>query len=242
MPSVPKWLADAMEKLSNGFYTPVTVSHIHYPAPALKLVRFEGNFSQLQFIAGKVVEFRVSDTDYRHYTPSFFDSDKGICEVLFYLHQQGPGSSWADSLQVGNRLKMIGPGGKMSYQPAFSRHMVFGDETSLGLMEALHQAITGGKQDCLCLAELELAHFSWAGHIQAPLVTVEKSHDNAATHAIGWLGQCHHTVWLNRDQTFFYLTGQARSIQQLNRFLTTSGVSSKQIKTCPYWAEGKKGL
>lgn len=242
MPSIPKWLADAMEKLSNGFYTTVTVSDIHYLAPALKLVRFEGNFSQLEFMAGKVIEFRVSDTDFRHYTPAFFDREKGICEVLFYLHQQGPGSLWADNLQVGNKLKMIGPGGKMSYQPAFSHHIVFGDETSLGLMEALYLAITTSKQECLCLAELEQAHFSWAGYLQAPLVTVKKSPDNAATHAIDWLNQCKHTAWLNRDQAFFYLTGQARSIQQLNRFLTTSGVSSKQIKTYPYWAEGKKGL
>ncbi|MEM6265765.1 MAG: oxidoreductase, partial [Bacteroidota bacterium] len=99
MPSLPKWLANTTEKLLKDQFHPVEVTGAALIAPELKRVTFSGNLSKTQFQPGQVIEFRINETDFRHYTPSVFDIEKGICEVLFYLHGKGPGSSWAANLK-----------------------------------------------------------------------------------------------------------------------------------------------
>ncbi len=49
----------------------------------------------------------------------------------------------------------------------------------------------------------------------------------------------HFEPWL---QGMFYLTGRARSIQAMRRYLLSRGVASGRIRCEPYWAEGKQGL
>ncbi|WP_350340285.1 siderophore-interacting protein [Paraflavitalea speifideaquila] len=56
--------------------------------------------------------FRASDRELRHYTPSAFDRERGMFEVLFHIHGNGPGSKLADRLLPGERLKVSVPGGK----------------------------------------------------------------------------------------------------------------------------------
>lgn len=134
MPKVPKWMANAMESLFSGMYHPVKVIAIEDLQPRLRKIRFEGDFANVkkEFIPGNVIEFRISDTEFRHYTPSYFNREAGVCDVLFYLHDKGPGSKWVENLKVGNKLNLLGPGGKIRYNPEFKIHIAFGDETSLG--------------------------------------------------------------------------------------------------------------
>jgi len=232
-----------MEKVSGKYYHPVTVTHIEYFTPLLKLVRFEGEISRTNFIAANVVEFRVSETDYRHYTPSLYDAEKQVCEVIFYLHDQGPGSKWAEALRIGDSMKLIGPGGKMSYLPEYKRHVVFGDETALGLMICMEQAVVKNGQTFLGIAELESGHLDWIKYLNSEATkAVESSFENPAQPAVDLMSSQEQLYLKDLHSTCFYLTGRAKSIQQIKKFLTSKGVSSKQIKTYPYWAEGKKGL
>ncbi|MNU87645.1 NADPH-dependent ferric-chelate reductase [compost metagenome] len=235
MPSVPKWLADTMEKVAQKSFHPVTVTHIHKYHPKLKLVRFEGDIQVKEFKAGNVIEFRVSDREYRHYTPSLYDPVKQICEVIFYLHDKGPGSEWAEKLQIGDQLKLMGPGGKMSYQPEWKNHLVFGDETSLGLMLSMEQAVLKNGQHFTGIAELEKQHLDWVDSFgSSNIKAVESSIEYPAIRLTGFEADLY--------ETCFYLTGRAKSIQEFRKELLAKGVNSKQIKTYPYWAEGKKGL
>ncbi|MEM6701005.1 MAG: siderophore-interacting protein, partial [Bacteroidota bacterium] len=115
MPTVPKWLANGMEKVFSRMMHPVEVSEIEYLDEKLKRVQFLGDLSKTKFVAGHAIEFRVNDTNFRHYTPSFYDKSKGICEVLFYLHGYGIVSAWAEDLGAGDQMKLMGPGGKMKF-------------------------------------------------------------------------------------------------------------------------------
>ena len=242
MPSLPKWLADTVENISKKHYHPVRVTHIDYLTPALKLVRFEGNLGHTRFSASNVVEFRVNDTDFRHYTPSRYDSEAGICEILFYLHNKGEGSKWAEKLEINDELKLMGPGGKMSFQPDFSTHFVFGDETSLGLMQCVSQTCNLLKHTFYAIAELQQNHLDWIKHIDTKDVSiVETTFDDPAKNTVQLIHE-NENFFQNKENTFFYLTGRAKSIQELRKYLILNGVSNKQIQTYPYWAEGKKGL
>ncbi len=243
MPRVPKWLADTMEKVSSKYFHPVTVTHTEYYTPQLKLVRLEGELNFSGFVAANVVEFRVSDTDYRHYTPSLYDPEKKICEIIFYLHDQGVGSKWAENLKNGDTLKLMGPGGKMSYQPEYKKHFVFGDETSLGLMVCMEQAIRKNNQHYFGLAELNKEHLDWVQYLNFPeTIAVESSFEHPAKPSVEWLNRSESVWGTDKKEICFYLTGRAKSIQQLRKNLIEKGIDSRQIKTYPYWAEGKKGL
>ncbi|VDH04966.1 siderophore-interacting protein [Bergeyella zoohelcum] len=245
MPSVPKWMANAMEALFSGSYLPVTVSKIQMLTPHFKQICFEGNLQKTkkQFIPGNIIEFRVNDTQFRHYTPSYFNHDKGICEIIFYLHQQGEGSQWATKLQTGDELKLIGPGGKISYDPQADLHFVFGDETAIGLMNCLAKTVQENKKNYYCLAELDAKNKEIIPRIDFELNVCEKSHPKKANPAIVKINELLKNYKSQKEKIAFYLVGNAKSIVNVRKNLIEQNINhKKQIQTEPYWVEGKKGL
>ncbi|MGC4232647.1 MAG: siderophore-interacting protein [Niabella sp.] len=243
MPRMSKWLGDTMDAVFKNMYHPVQVTNTLNLSNGLKKVRFEGDLSKTKFTAGNVVEFRVTPTDYRHYTPSYFNSEKGICEIIFYLHNKGVGSDWANQLQTGDKVKLLGPGGKISYQHSFNSHLVFGDETSLGLMVCMREEARKNKHHFFTIAETAPAHTKWIDDFFPGYArTVESSFSSPASPAIQYLEDEGFAISINIKHTCFYLTGRAKSIQAMRAWLLSKNVSMKQIKTEPYWAEGKKGL
>lgn len=238
MPKIPKWLGDTMETLFSAMIHPVSVEDVVMLDTTLSKVRFRGDFHKARFNPGNVVEFRINETDYRHYTPSVFDSEQGLCEILFYLHAQGPGSAWAEQLQKGDKVNLMGPGGNLKYREEYKYHIIFGDETSLGLVECLKTAINANSQEYLCVLELDDAHRHWPALAGLSADVVSKSAENPAREAIHYLdGLSAH--W---KEAVFYLSGNARSIQALRKALIAQDIKSSQIRTEPYWSPGKKGL
>lgn len=241
MPKVPKWMANAMEKLFSGHYHPVTISKIEYLANELKKVTFEGDFSKVKkdFIAGNIIEFRVSDQDFRHYTPSKFDKSKGICEVMFYLHNKGIGSKWLSKLQEGDSVKLLGPGGKTKYKNDAKIHFVFGDESSMGMFEIFSSEAKKRNHNCFILAELDDSHKHWNDNLNVTMNVIPKNDLNSSQIIIDDFFK---SLTIEKNDIAFYLTGNAKSIQSLMHLLNEKGISKKQIQSEPYWAENKKGL
>lgn len=244
MPKVPKWLGDTMETVFSSQYTPVKVTLTENMTSGLRKVRFEGEFRKNKdFIPGMVIEFRVSETEYRHYTPSYYDADKGICEVLFYLHDKGPGSKWAASLQDGEEVKLIGPGGKIKYQPESYHHLVFGDETSLSQFYCLNQAFVKDEKKYLFIYESDSPNSQWAEKLGLKnTIVTEKSDLYPAQESIRFIQNISDNDWKQWQSASVYLTGRAKSVQAMRKALTDRGIAFKQIKTEPYWSEGKAGL
>lgn len=228
-----------METLFSGFYRPVCVESTQILAPGLKKVRFTGDFSDSSFVTGQVIEFRVNDTDFRHYTPCFFDKENGICDVLFYLHGKGPGSRWAENLAPGDELKMIGPAGRLKWNSQSRLHLSFGDETSIGLLRAMQeQAIAGDRFEAVL--ELDREHAHWPGLLGLHAQVAKKNWDHPECEGIRHIWESlYGPEW---HEATFYLTGRAKSIQHFRKALLAKGISSKQILSEPYWAEGKAGL
>ena len=238
MPSLPKWLADGLEKTFASMLHPVTVSQVEAVDQNLRRVTFAGNLSGCRYQPGNVIEFRVSERDMRHYTPSRFEPESGQCEVLFFLHGPAVGTEWVKSLQPGQEFKLMGPGGHLAYQPEARRHLIFGDESALGLACALARASAQAGQQVSCLFELEAAHAHWPELLGLPATVVAKSSAEPAAASLAAL----ETLLAEPADTAFYLSGRAQSIQRVLRLLKQKGVSRRQIQTEPYWADGKKGL
>ena len=243
MPKLPKWMADAMQSLFSGMYHPVKVTEIKDIASRLRKVRFEGDFSKLkkEFVPGNVIEFRINDTEFRHYTPSYFNRKENICEVVFFLHDKGPGSKWVAQLNIGDELNLLGPGGKIKYNPAFNTHIVFGDETSLGAFLCFKKETEKQGTDFLGIAELDKENKHWGDLLALDIFAVSKTENEKGAEAILKL-EALLKQHQNSSKTAFYLTGNAKSILRVKQFLLGKGYTSKQIQTEPYWVEGKYGL
>jgi NADPH-dependent ferric siderophore reductase len=238
MPRMPKWLGDAVEKVFSGLLKEVTVTKVEYFDEHFKKVRFEGDLSKTNFYVGNVVEFRVNETDFRHYTPCHYDQEAGICDVLFYLHSLGLGSDWAEGLKKNDTMKLLGPAGKIRLDEQARQHLVFGDETSLGLMQFFQSAVRP-EQNLEIIAEVN-DRFQYSLDTLGIVAQIaKKSHENPAGDAIRIWESIYCDEW--KDATF-YLTGRAKSIQSFRKALQSKGISNKQIMCEPYWADGKTGL
>ncbi|AKT36728.1 siderophore-interacting protein [Chondromyces crocatus] len=243
MPEVPAMLANVMEP---WFARATRVTGVEDLAPRLKRVRFEGgSLRGLRFRAGQEVEFRVSETAFRHYTPSFFDGVAGALEVVFFLHGHGPGSHWASGLREGSTANVLGPGGKLGLDPFAATHVLLGDETSIGLFAAMGRSLPPGSR-AVGAVELDAGCERWPGLAGSALDGVARGKGPRGAPLRTWLEE--HPAWLEprraqKGDTTFYLSGHAGSIVELRRWLVEErGIPKGAIRTKAYWADGKRGL
>lgn len=235
MPELPKLLADWF---TLPFRRPVEVVSIETLAVDLIRVKVSGqSLVGVRCIPGQEVEFRVSETSFRHYTPSLFNSERGEMELVFFLHDKGPGSSWARGLKVGDSIDVLGPGGKFGLSDSAGAHVLFGDETVLGLCEHLERA-SGSK---LCGAiELEADRLDWPSALG--LKRVESVTRLAKRgQALAQWGEKHFKE-RGSSETHYYLVGHAQSIVEIRKALVAAGCKKRQIRSKAYWADGKRGL
>lgn len=232
MPTVPKFLADFIEP---RFSQTVEVSEVTLLAPRFLRVCFRADcLKQQNFTPGQVVEFRVSDTAFRHYTPSRWCRDHGLLEVLFFLHGQGPGSAWASSLSPGQTVQLMGPGGRFFLRDA-KTHVFLGDETTIGLFSCLAR---DADETVLGAIETEAGATNWPLLGRLELSGIERLEKRGAS-LLKWLQQNQPPA---HESTHFYLAGHAATIALLRRWIRAQRWSRKQIHTYPYWADGKRGL
>ncbi len=235
---MPKWIGDAMETLMASKFLALNVTAADYLSPRVKRLRLEGDLGAAEYFPGYAVSFRVSNMDYRDYTPLYFDRVNGICDVVVHLHGNGPGSNFADQLQPGDRVKMVIPRGKKMYRPDVSRHFFFGDETSLGTAVALKRAAEENNQPYWGALELEEENYTVPGLLGLDAALADKRSGYKETA----LESAVDKFLVQGSDAAFYLTGNAYSIQVFRKILKDRGVKNSQMVTQAYWSPGKRGL
>lgn len=219
-----------------------TVTEVVYFHANLKRVRFRGDLGMETFVPGQEVKFRVSEDEFRHYTPTFFDLETGVFDVLFYLQGDGPGAHWASALKAGDTARMLRTAGKMRLVAHNRYHFFFGDETSLGLFRCLKEAVHQKGHEYLGILELAEGSFGWPEKLDVSVDLVPRSGDELpAQEAIDYLNDLHGLLWKTWKKASFYLAGRAASIEAFREALLSRGVSNDQISTHAYWSDGKKG-
>lgn len=241
MPKVPKWVADAMESVFSGLNRKVIVSEIIYLNPFLKKIVFKGDLQSVKFKTGQAIVIRVDDTNFRNYTPSYWNSEEGVFEVVVHLHGNGPGSSYISGLNLNDTISISLPRGFDFYRKEHDYHFFFGDETTIGLFESLKERVEENGQNYLGILELNKDTLNYELKTKCIFDTVVSSSDKAQN-AILLLNNLPDHVWKLWKDGAFYLIGNGRSIQNFRKALKEKGVNSKNIVTQPYWVEGKIGL
>jgi NADPH-dependent ferric siderophore reductase len=77
----------------------------------------------------------------RTYTPRRWNPASATLDVEFVLHGVGPASEWAEQAQVGDRLAIAGPGGRLSLDLDADHYVVAGDESAIPAVATLLEAL-----------------------------------------------------------------------------------------------------
>jgi NADPH-dependent ferric siderophore reductase len=235
MPELPGFLSMRVER---WFARPARVVAVEDIAPRLRRVGFEGDaLRNVKYRPGQEIELRVSDTAFRHYTPAFFDAERGRMEVFFFLHGHGPGSTWGSQLVAGAKVNVLGPGGGIGFDPNAQTHVLLGDETCLGLFSALARALPGAATVAGAI-EVDEGSESWPALAGLPLDPAVRNGGARGQALASWVEHS-----LPAIDAFVYLAGHAGSIVALRKLVVERwGFNRSRIRTKPYWADGKRGL
>ncbi len=240
MPALPKWMNDAMEGLLNSKFRSVVATNITDYSSSVRRVRLLGDFKGLASEPGNVVAFRVNDRSYRNYTPFVFDPEQGICEILFHLHGDGPGSAFFSQIKEGDEFRMLAPRGRTVYRKHLSHHVVIGDETALGLAMSLRDEAAKLQHSCVTVFEVDdslvMAELEIFGHV------LPKNTLNKAGRIRQRIIQQQKDNNVSLEDTGFYIAGNADTMRMVRSELKQLNVPARNVFSQAYWAEGKTGL
>lgn len=240
MPTVPKWINDAMEKIAPSMLRTTTVTAVSYLNKNIKKLCLTGDFSTLKFAPNFTIAFRVNSTDSRHYTLSHGDAEQGMMEFIAHIHGDAVGANFIDKLQAGAEgIKVAVLGSPKFYNPQIERQLVFGDETSLSMMVSLHHAFQKYKNDFQFLIELDDANSDIPAALGLTNYRIFSKYDTFRDcDKIRELTLFDQDHW--RDSAVL-LTGNITSLQNFRKVLKEKNHQGK-IYAKGFWLEGKKGL
>lgn len=80
---------------------------------------------------GPVFAEGVTPSPSRDYTPRRHDAVSNELDIDFVVHGEGPASTWAESVRVGDQLGVGGPRGSMVVPYDYDHYVLVGDATAL---------------------------------------------------------------------------------------------------------------
>jgi ferric-chelate reductase (NADPH) len=216
-----------------------TLTEIQPITERFRVVTLEGDaLKDARWRPGQKIQIKLDGLASRTFTPMLWDRDEGALQILVYRHEW---ASWTLSAVAGDDCMLFGPRDSVDLASLPRPLLFFGDESSLGLARAL-KATPAGFEDTHFVAET-----SSAVEIQAvidvlnlpPMTLIERARDDAhMTEAASALRRVVET----HAPRGIVLSGKARSIERLSRFLTGIGVPASHIHARPHWAPGRTGL
>lgn len=238
MPSAPKWVFDVFERLLSPDMPLLAVVENIYLSQNIRKICFKGDFKNFDFHPGHHVDFRVTNTDVRRYTPSFFDIENGILEFIYYLHGDGPGARFMNNLEPGETVNINQPRGHKYYDSSVEKYVIFGDETSIGLACSFLSLLKQNAHQFHFYFELDEDNKNIPAQLGLKNSTVfTKNTITKNESLINNLLVFQETGW---ESAQFVLTGNAKSVQAFRKGAKTH--TDGKIHAHGYWLEGKKGL
>jgi NADPH-dependent ferric siderophore reductase len=171
----------------------------------------------------------------RRYTIRHARTDSGQLDLDVLVHGHGPGSTWAETVRVGDALEFQGPRGKLELTAA-AWHLLIGDESALPAISAVCEALpadepaiavieVGGKPDELPFPDAVDVHWVHRGSVPAGTA------DLLSTAVDGLL--------LPDGDGHGYLMGETRAMVTLRGVLEARGLEHDAIFVKGYWNQGR---
>ena len=225
---------------------PATVTAVEALGPRFRLLTLAGEALQgVAWRPGDKVQMLLGGFVSRTYTPLSWDSERGVTQLLAYLHGDAPhatpGAAWADGVARGDACQVFGPRPSLKLAQRTRNAVFFGDETSFAAAAAFN-AMSGWLHKVSFVFEVsqvdECRPVLQALNLREA-VLVPRAPDGA--HLADVDEQIDRVAVATRAHDVV-LTGQAGSIQHLVRAHKQRGKASADVVTKAYWAVGKSGL
>jgi NADPH-dependent ferric siderophore reductase len=203
-----------------------------------RLVLTGGALRDTSWTPGDKLQLFLPGTGMRTYTPMTWDAERGVTELLVYVHGESPGVSWGRKVVAGDSCQLFGPRRSIDAGAIEGDCVLFGDETSFAVAYALRRARRG---PLACLFEVsrpgESAEVLRALGLEGA-ETVGRMADDAH---VPVLFDHLRAMLRGRATAQLVMTGKAQSIQALRARLRAEGLS-RSGKVKAYWSEGNTGL
>lgn len=215
------------------------VVHVEDVGSAFRIVTLGGSaLRNIAWSPGDKIQVLLGRWVQRTYTPMDWDVESGHTRILIHLHSGGPGEQWARTVRAGDECNIFGPRASLDVGGARGEIVVFGDEASIGLI----QAICGQCSDRTVRSLLEVSAAADAREALARLgmgdvELFQRTEDDSHLEDVQ-----RRLLVLAAAATTVVLTGKASSIQRLRRALKASDISVSKVLAKPYWAPGRAGL
>jgi ferric-chelate reductase (NADPH) len=239
MPKLSRVLSSAVEKL---LFHPMIITGAERIAESYSMLSVQGEFLlETKWIPGQAIEVYLGSLTKRAYTPMKLDPKTGSASFLIYLHGGGPGSAWAANVKAGDTCHALRPKNSLDFTTLSGPALFFGDETSIAAARALRHCRENSANDRYVLevssppqAEIVLKELG-VGNTSLVQRTEDGSH---LVEALSILAN--HAATTPSPQ--WILTGQARSIQRMQRGLKDAHLNISPSKVKAYWSPGKTGM
>ncbi|NCE93786.1 siderophore-interacting protein [Pseudomonas sp. L13] len=171
----------------------------------------------------------------RDYTPRRYDLNIGELDIDFVLHGDGPASTWAEQVQVGQHLYIGGPRGSMIVPDIFDSYLLIGDETAIPAIARRLEELPAGRK---VLAVIEIADaaeqqvLSSAADVE--VIWVLRGQDD--------LLDVVRNLTLPSGTLYSFVATETKLSRQVRRvLLDTHKVNEEYLKAVGYWrAEGSE--
>jgi NADPH-dependent ferric siderophore reductase len=126
------------------------VAEVHDLGPSLREIRLTGNgLRGFRHAPGQDLMFRLpldaSSMVNRRYSIRRADPEAGHADLNVVLHGDGPAARWAAAARPGQQLpEVVGPRGKITWDPEAAWHLFLGDETYIPATLAMLTALPVG--------------------------------------------------------------------------------------------------
>lgn len=174
----------------------------------------------------------------RDYTPRAWDVDAGWLDLDFVLHGDGPASSWAAGVRVGDRLVIGGPRGSLIVPAAFDWYLLAGDETAL---PALGRRIEELPKSAKVLAVIEVDNPAEEQHFETQtdltLIYVHRNGQPAGTSSL--ILDTLRGLTFPQGEAYAYIAGESQMSKAVRAHLEADrNFNPQYVKAAGYWLRG----
>ncbi len=166
----------------------------------------------------------------RRYTVRSQAGEQLVIDAL--LHGHGPGSSWAQSLQVGSQVRFFGPRGQLPLPP-HRWLLALADEAGLPAIGALAEAAAADGRGVQVLAEIDADAERYPLPPNAEVRWLTR--DGRPPGQPGLLAGALDQVRPGPGPGFAYLLGESRAIVAIRDELARFGLGRSEVYAKGYW-------
>ena len=165
----------------------------------------------------------------RDYTPRRFDLNINELDIDFVLHGDGPASTWAEQVKVGQHLHIGGPRGSMIVPDIFDSYLLIGDETAIPAIARRLEELPAGRK---ALVVIEIANAAERQALQSAaeveVIWVIRGQDD--------LLETVQNLTLPGGSLYSFVATESKLSRQVRRvLLDTHQVNEEFLKAAGYW-------